>query len=534
MEKGDVTMLEFFSGIGGMRLAVEAALRELKLRNLASCQAYDISLYANQMYKHNIDDNVSTRLVEQLKELPEVDLWTMSPPCQPFTTTRGSKSLDLDDARCAGLKGIMRLLSTARQKPRWIFLENVQGFASSQMCAAWKDCLRENGYGYQDFLLSPVQFGVPNNRLRYYMLCELDSTRWKSEDLETRRDENGLSIDRIIREPPPLSHHSSTVRKRTIGEYVDSSLTEEDLQSFVVPLTALEKPWAKHLGVAGFGDTESHCFTAGYGRILSRSTGSLLLFRDGKGEKTNNLIRTVAEVPIDRSDMTRYRGRLRRFTSRELLRLFGFPKSFSFPPDISRDHQYKLIGNSINVVVVSELLKLLLHPSRGRGDGIVDHRQEGFRDSAATITGDVITIGGSKGHVHESITGNILQLYQSFRWKPLPNCTGRYTCRDHKLVSQLAPLTLLLQAGIKALDDDGLKIFKVYSFNLPGRIDRVLVVPLDDLNKTGLITFEKLQEPCSDAGTSYVHTLNSHSGFRRKLNAIGILGVTDDDIRIEV
>lgn len=138
-------------------------------------------------------------------------------------------------------------------------------------------------------------------------------------------------------------------------------------------------------------------------------------------------------------------------------------------------------------------------------------------------------VGGTKGHVSETIDGNLLLLYQSYRWKMIPNCTGRYTCRDHKLVSPLNPFSLLQQVGIEKLgngsktiwtDDERLKEFQ---FDLPGRPDTIIVVPLDDTNMTGVITFVKKE------GVSYVHTLNTPSGFRRKLEAIGIK-VTEDDI----
>ncbi len=136
------------------------------------------------------------------------------------------------------------------------------------------------------------------------------------------------------------------------------------------------------------------------------------------------------------------------------------------------------------------------------------------------------------GHVEEIISGHLLRLYQTYRWKPLPNCTGRYTCREHNVVSKLSPLELLEQAEIKSFDDGETRTLSVYAFDLPGRPDRVLVVPLDRCNRTGVITFAKTDEKHDGSFVSYVHTLNAPSGFRRKLNGIGIQGVTDDDIRI--
>ena len=59
--------------------------------------------------------------------------------------------------------------------------------------------------------------------------------------------------------------------------------------------------------------------------------------------------------------------RLRYFSPTELLRLFGFlPSSsirgdhgFVWPEDVSTKTKYKLLGNSVNVLVVTELINYL-------------------------------------------------------------------------------------------------------------------------------------------------------------------------------
>ena len=181
-----------------------------------------------------------------------------------------------------------------------------------------------------------------------------------------------------------------------------------------------------------------------------------------------------------------------------------------------------------------------------------------------------IRIGGSKGHVLETIDAQsdplFVQLYKSFRWKMIPNCTGRYTCRDHKLVSHLTPMQVIHQCTCICTthaagddgddgDDDELYIsavtcsspacgggsLKEYSFEFPNkeqRQDAIIVIPFDDENKqTGLISYIKEQQHkqmsstiSSSRSTSiisrshhhFVHTLNAPSGFQRKLEAIGI------------
>jgi DNA (cytosine-5)-methyltransferase 1 len=41
------------------------------------------------------------------------------------------------------------------------------------------------------------------------------------------------------------------------------------------------------------------------------------------------------------------RGRLRKLTERECLRLQGFPEKFSFPDGLPMMHRYRLIGNAV-------------------------------------------------------------------------------------------------------------------------------------------------------------------------------------------
>ena len=180
-----------------------------------------------------------------------------------------------------------------------------------------------------------------------------------------------------------------------------------------------------------------------------------------------------------------------------------------------------------------------------------------------------ITVGGSKGHIVETIMegSSLFQLYSHYRWKMISNCTGRYTCRDHS-TTDIQPLELIQNAGIIEITDESSSILRInnnnddsndsdnkkvsylkqWEFTLPGRPDRLIVVPLDQQNTMGVITYEKLKNnPKEEESTNnnnnnnetyfcykkYVHTLNTKSGFRRKLNAVGI-EVTDDSIHLNI
>jgi len=131
--------LEWFSGIGGMRLALPCPFDDII--------SVDVSPVPNAVYKHNFDRNVnlksaeSGRLIQKLVEHLDVkfvdglaaSLWTLSPPCQPFTTTGHAKQLHEKDNRCDGLKHVISLLEKSQNLPTWILLENVKGFYQSEI-----------------------------------------------------------------------------------------------------------------------------------------------------------------------------------------------------------------------------------------------------------------------------------------------------------------------------------------------------------------------------------------------------------------
>ena len=95
-------------------------------------------------------------------------------------------------------------------------------------------------------------------------------------------------------------------------------------------------------------DYTSSTFTKAYGSHHITSSGSLL--------RTANL----ADKSYDKSDHESIlKGKVRFFSPGEVARLHALPESFGFPSQLTRIQQYKLLGNSLNVQVVAELLRIL-------------------------------------------------------------------------------------------------------------------------------------------------------------------------------
>ena len=83
--------------------------------------AYDINEHANQTYRENFGHSPCARNIEHLR--PEdidrlhADLWTMSPPCQPFTTLGLRR--DHQDARTTPLFHLQKVLAALKHRPRY-------------------------------------------------------------------------------------------------------------------------------------------------------------------------------------------------------------------------------------------------------------------------------------------------------------------------------------------------------------------------------------------------------------------------------
>lgn len=126
-------------------------------------------------------------------------------------------------------------------------------------------------------------------------------------------------------------------------------LTNETVEPFELKPETVQK-YLPAIDVVRPDSRTSNCFTGAYGHYLT-GTGSFLLLNDVSSEQLAELKKTDA----DRSGI-----RLRKFAPREIANLMGFPSSFHLPEHLTLKQSYKLLGNSVNVRVISCLFKILL------------------------------------------------------------------------------------------------------------------------------------------------------------------------------
>lgn len=101
----------------------------------------------------------------------------------------------------------------------------------------------------------------------------------------------------------------------------------------------------------------SCCFTKAYGRFIE-GTGSVFTDKN-ESEVTEILNKIKTQLSEDVKLQLLKSLSLRFFTPREVCRLMCFPDRFIFPEYVGNRKKYMVLGNSINIKVVSELIKLL-------------------------------------------------------------------------------------------------------------------------------------------------------------------------------
>eukprot|EP00434_Breviolum_minutum_P034482 symbB.v1.2.030523.t1/scaffold3438.1/size56642/3 len=172
---------ELFSGVGGMRLAYQAATAAESEACAARFRAYDIDEVCCHVYGdlYGASKVLSARKEEpwnkmeptqdelwrcSIDKLPEAafegaDLWLASPPCQPFTRT--GKRKDVADPRCRALLRLIEVLPQLKAPPKGLLLENVVGFQSSVAHDRLRSALDDAGYDVIETLLNPIDFAMP-------------------------------------------------------------------------------------------------------------------------------------------------------------------------------------------------------------------------------------------------------------------------------------------------------------------------------------------------------------------------------------
>lgn len=313
-------MIDLFAGIGGIRIAFES--------NGVKCvMSSEIDKYACETYENNFQEKPLGDITKiDANELPEFDIITAGFPCQPFSLAGLRKGFE--DTRGTLFFEVARIIR--ERNPKAFFLENVEGLVNhdqGKTLEVIESTLDELGYNFQWRVMNACEYGVPQNRKRWYCVgfrkdLGIGFEGDKEDNLIFRfpdKRELKYKVKDIVKESVDSCYEVSDICKNNIEKYLDTFKESKRNNRKEVILANEIRPSRCNFRADGI----SPCLTAKMG------TGG------------NN-------VPV-------YVEKMRKLTEQECLILMGFPSWYKIKKNSG--HSYKQIGNSVVVSVVNELAR---------------------------------------------------------------------------------------------------------------------------------------------------------------------------------
>lgn len=156
-------------------------------------------------------------------------------------------------------------------------------------------------------------------------------------------------------------HHGASLTNSVPSELPSLSHfldTEIDLDAFLLSDKVLKK-YHMLLDIVSCKSQRSCCFTKGYAHYVE-GTGSVVQHStEADMSEIYSKAQTLGEDDPLKIELL-HQLQLRYFSPDEVTRLMCFPPWFTFPTTTTKKQRYKLLGNSINVLVVASLLIVLV------------------------------------------------------------------------------------------------------------------------------------------------------------------------------
>lgn len=277
-------VLDLFAGCGGLSLGFEAA-GFLTI-------GYEMNPDAAATYNLNLKGDCIIEKLNLDSAYPQADIVIGGPPCQPFSV--GGNQNGVNDSR----NGFPFFIDAIKKvKPKVFMFENVRGllYSNKWYLEIVIEELKNLGYNIDYKLLNAVNFGVPQNRERFFLIGHNSEFSFPNE--ENVKVTVGDAISDLMRTIPPESKFLNASQDAYIAKYEKASkcVNPRDLYS----------------------DRPSRTLTC---RNLSGATGDM------------------HRVKLDD-------GRRRRVLVREAARLQSFPDEFQFLG--AETSKFNQIGNAV-------------------------------------------------------------------------------------------------------------------------------------------------------------------------------------------
>ncbi|WP_118976724.1 DNA cytosine methyltransferase [Taibaiella koreensis] len=203
-------VLDLFAGCGGLSLGFEAAGYKTI--------GFEMNTDAAATYNKNLKGECFTVKLGSDYKYPKADIIIGGPPCQPFSV--GGKQKGIDDTR----NGFPIFIDAIKQvKPKVFLFENVRGllYANKWYFEIVLEQLKSLGYTIEFKLLNAVQYGVPQNRERLFVIGHKSAFSFPEPDKV--KTVVGEAIGDLMSETPPESKFLNAAQDAYIAKYEKAS-----------------------------------------------------------------------------------------------------------------------------------------------------------------------------------------------------------------------------------------------------------------------------------------------------------------------
>ena len=365
-----INIATLFSGIG----AIEHAFERLKLNHKIifagdidkNCKA---SYFANyDISEDNWHDDVTKFCAK--KYINKIDLLVGGSPCQTFSMV--GKRLGLKDTRGTLFYEFARVVNECQ--PKVFIYENVKGLINHDQGKTWmvvKDIFNELGYKIFYQTLNSKDYGIPQHRERIFVVGFKNNEErfefpkkielnYKMQDfLEDFTDSKYYLKDKGVK----FVTSTWNRKKKYTQINGDIALCQKANQQFnwhgdfIFEDTDNEKKFDTF--IFNVNDVEEKYYLSKKVEkyVLAGGTKSFKTSKDTDLKVARPLLQTMHKMHRAGVDnyVTHNKGRIRKLTPRECLRLMGFRDNFKI--SVSDTQIYRQAGNSIVVDVFIALLK---------------------------------------------------------------------------------------------------------------------------------------------------------------------------------
>lgn len=348
----------FFSGIG----SPEMAFKRLKNNNIIN--DYEIMFFSEidkwaiksycAIHNETPDKNIGDITKVQADKLPYCDIWIGGFPCQDISIAGYQKGFELNSKTRSSLGWKMiNFLNEVKKKPKVIIFENVAAITNSNMqktLSLFKSDLEKQGYCLYDNVLNALDYNVPQNRERYFLVAIHGKELYQFPERETLK----MKLKDILNYPVDNNYILSNKVYFDVQKFINNKRISD--KSKITCTNKKNKNIKYEIDINKFIDGKACCGKD----LLSKYNQTARLWSINGYSPTltaNSIVDTCKIVDYDNKHFY-----VRKISPLEAWRIMSFKDEDYYKAKgtkISNQQLYKQAGNSIATNVIYSILKKL-------------------------------------------------------------------------------------------------------------------------------------------------------------------------------